>query len=96
MSIGYYIGRFSFASFGVSHIIIIIIVCHHNKISQLVIHTLRDVISFPLVGDIQDWTHNWKTTCVLLTCILFLATIFWSMGIFISGDTRRTESTTST
>ncbi|KAF4381024.1 hypothetical protein F8388_011946 [Cannabis sativa] len=60
-------------------------------ISQLVIHTLGDVISFPLVGDIQDWTHNWKTTCVILT-----SAIFWSMGIFVSGDTRRTENTTST
>ncbi|KAF4381021.1 hypothetical protein F8388_011943 [Cannabis sativa] len=65
-------------------------------VSQLIIHTLGDVISFPLVGHILDWTHNWRTTCIILTSVLFLAAICWTIGIFVSKENINEESMEST
>ncbi|KAF4381423.1 hypothetical protein G4B88_029778 [Cannabis sativa] len=65
-------------------------------VSQLIIHTLGDVISFPLVGHILDWTHNWRTTCIILTSVLFLAAICWTIGIFVSKENITEESVEST
>lgn len=51
--------------------------------STVLIHVFGDVPSSPLVGVLQDRIHNWRTTTLVLTSILFLAAIIWFIGIFL-------------
>ncbi|KAG0562247.1 hypothetical protein KC19_9G130000 [Ceratodon purpureus] len=48
--------------------------------STVCIHVLGDVPSAPIVGAIQDWVHNWRFSCLILTSVLFLAAAIWGTG----------------
>ncbi|KAK0605575.1 hypothetical protein LWI29_028272 [Acer saccharum] len=60
-------------------------------ISTVSIHIFGDVPSSPLVGVFQDHVNNWRTTSLVLTSILFLASGIWFVGIFLKGVDRFNE-----
>ncbi|GJN02291.1 hypothetical protein PR202_ga19625 [Eleusine coracana subsp. coracana] len=59
--------------------------------STVSIHIFGDVPSSPLVGLLQDKIHNWRATALTLTSILFIAAIFWFIGIFVRSVDRFNE-----
>ncbi|KAK3142020.1 hypothetical protein QOZ80_4BG0341130 [Eleusine coracana subsp. coracana] len=59
--------------------------------STVSIHIFGDVPSSPLVGLLQDKIHNWRATALSLTSILFIAAIFWFIGIFVRSVDRFNE-----
>ncbi|TVU15139.1 hypothetical protein EJB05_38644 [Eragrostis curvula] len=59
--------------------------------STVSIHIFGDVPSSPLVGLLQDKIHNWRSTALMLTSILFIAAIFWFIGIFVRSVDRFDE-----
>uniref|UniRef100_A0A0E0I4A7 Major facilitator superfamily (MFS) profile domain-containing protein n=1 Tax=Oryza nivara TaxID=4536 RepID=A0A0E0I4A7_ORYNI len=59
--------------------------------STVAIHIFGDVPSSPLVGLLQDKIHNWRSTALTLTSILFIAAIFWFIGIFVRSVDRFNE-----
>ncbi|KQJ83683.1 probable sphingolipid transporter spinster homolog 2 [Brachypodium distachyon] len=59
--------------------------------STVSIHIFGDVPSSPLVGLLQDNIHNWRATALTLTSILFIAVIFWFIGIFVRSVDRFNE-----
>uniref|UniRef100_A0ACD5USL8 Uncharacterized protein n=1 Tax=Avena sativa TaxID=4498 RepID=A0ACD5USL8_AVESA len=59
--------------------------------STVSIHIFGDVPSSPLVGLLQDKIHNWRATALTLTSILFVAVVFWFMGIFVRSVDRFNE-----
>nr|XP_043620565.1 probable sphingolipid transporter spinster homolog 2 isoform X2 [Erigeron canadensis] len=59
--------------------------------STVSIHVFGDVPSSPLVGVIQDNINNWRTSALILTSILFLASGIWFIGIFLHGVDRYNE-----
>ncbi|KAF8702762.1 hypothetical protein HU200_032593 [Digitaria exilis] len=52
-------------------------------VSTVSIHIFGDVPSSPLVGLLQDKINNWRATALILTSILFIAAVFWFIGIFV-------------
>ncbi|EPS57990.1 hypothetical protein M569_16826, partial [Genlisea aurea] len=60
-------------------------------ISTVSIHVFGDVPSSPLVGLLQDRINNWRKTALILTSILFVASIVWFVGIFIESVDRYNE-----
>ncbi|KAG8065334.1 hypothetical protein GUJ93_ZPchr0004g39704 [Zizania palustris] len=59
--------------------------------STVSIHIFGDVPSSPLVGLLQDKIHNWRSTALTLTSILFIAAVFWFIGIFVQSVDRFNE-----
>ncbi|WVZ86467.1 hypothetical protein U9M48_033237 [Paspalum notatum var. saurae] len=59
--------------------------------STVSIHIFGDVPSSPLVGLLQDKIHNWRATALTLTSILFIAAVFWFIGIFVRSVDRFNE-----
>ncbi|KAJ0441742.1 putative major facilitator superfamily, MFS transporter superfamily [Helianthus annuus] len=59
--------------------------------STVSIHVFGDVPSSPLVGVMQDRINNWRTSALILTSILFLASGIWFIGIFIPSVDRYNE-----
>jgi MFS family permease len=59
--------------------------------STVSIHIFGDVPSSPLVGLLQDKIHNWRATALTLTSILFIAAVFWFIGIFVRTVDRFNE-----
>ncbi|KAL6651074.1 hypothetical protein ACP70R_009999 [Stipagrostis hirtigluma subsp. patula] len=59
--------------------------------STVSIHIFGDVPSSPLVGLLQDKINNWRSTALTLTSILFIAAIFWFIGIFVRSVDRFNE-----
>ncbi|KAJ9561228.1 hypothetical protein OSB04_006388 [Centaurea solstitialis] len=59
--------------------------------STVSIHVFGDVPSSPLVGVVQDNINNWRTTALILTSILFLASGIWFIGIFLHSVDRYDE-----
>ncbi|XP_028803373.1 probable sphingolipid transporter spinster homolog 2 isoform X2 [Neltuma alba] len=59
--------------------------------STVAIHVFGDVPSSPLVGVFQDHIHNWRTTALTLTAILFPAAGIWFIGIFLRSVDRFNE-----
>ncbi|XP_006652538.2 probable sphingolipid transporter spinster homolog 2 [Oryza brachyantha] len=59
--------------------------------STVSIHIFGDVPSSPLVGLLQDKINNWRSTALALTSILFIAAIFWFIGIFVRSVDRFNE-----
>ncbi|CAO2813610.1 unnamed protein product [Amaranthus hypochondriacus] len=60
--------------------------------STVSIHVFGDVPSSPLVGVLQDHIHNWRTTALSLTSILFLAAAIWLIGIFLHSPDKSNEA----
>ncbi|XP_078436090.1 putative sphingolipid transporter spinster homolog 2 [Wolffia australiana] len=60
-------------------------------LSTVSIHIFGDVPSSPLVGVLQDHVHNWRETALILTSILFIASGFWFIGIFLCSVDRFDE-----
>lgn len=67
--------------------------------STVSIHIFGDVPSSPLVGVLQDYVNNWRTSALVLTSVLFIAAAVWSIGIFLHSvdrfheDIEHTDST---
>ncbi|KAL6903725.1 hypothetical protein ACP4OV_004538 [Aristida adscensionis] len=59
--------------------------------STVSIHIFGDVPSSPLVGLLQDKINNWRSTALTLTSILFIAAVFWFIGIFVRSVDRFNE-----
>lgn len=59
--------------------------------STVSIHIFGDVPSSPLVGLLQDKINNWRATALTLTSILFIAAIFWFIGMFVRSVDRFNE-----
>ncbi|KAL7591210.1 hypothetical protein Lser_V15G34329 [Lactuca serriola] len=59
--------------------------------STVSIHVFGDVPSSPLVGVLQDNIKNWRTSALILTSILFLASGIWFIGIFVQSVDRYNE-----
>ncbi|XP_062226219.1 probable sphingolipid transporter spinster homolog 2 isoform X2 [Phragmites australis] len=59
--------------------------------STVSIHIFGDVPSSPLVGLLQDKINNWRVTALTLTSILFIAAVFWFVGIFVHSVDRFNE-----
>ncbi|XP_062184094.1 probable sphingolipid transporter spinster homolog 2 [Phragmites australis] len=59
--------------------------------STVAIHIFGDVPSSPLVGLLQDKINNWRATALTLTSILFIAAVFWFIGIFVRSVDRFNE-----
>ncbi|KFK28236.1 hypothetical protein AALP_AA8G490100 [Arabis alpina] len=59
--------------------------------STVLIHVLGDVPSSPLYGKMQDRLKNWRTSTLIITSILFIAAIIWSIGIFMNSVDRSNE-----
>ncbi|XP_071697032.1 probable sphingolipid transporter spinster homolog 2 [Rutidosis leptorrhynchoides] len=64
--------------------------------STVAIHVFGDVPSSPLVGVIQDNINNWRTSALILTSILFLASGIWFIGIFLDDVDRVNEDRENT
>jgi hypothetical protein len=60
-------------------------------VSTVSIHVFGDVPSSPLVGLLQDKINNWRSTALILTSILFIAAVFWFIGIFVPSVDRFKE-----
>ncbi|GJS74594.1 probable sphingolipid transporter spinster homolog 2 [Tanacetum coccineum] len=60
--------------------------------STVSIHVFGDVPSSPLVGVIQDNINNWRTSALILTSILFLASGIWFI-VVTAEDTATSAST---
>ncbi|CAL5026343.1 unnamed protein product [Urochloa decumbens] len=60
-------------------------------VSTVSIHIFGDVPSSPLVGLVQDKINNWRSTALLLTSILFIAAVFWFIGMFVPSVDRFKE-----
>ncbi|RCV34623.1 hypothetical protein SETIT_7G173900v2 [Setaria italica] len=60
-------------------------------VSTVSIHIFGDVPSSPLVGLLQDKINNWRSTALILTSILFIAAVFWFIGIFVPSVDRFKE-----
>jgi len=60
-------------------------------VSTVSIHIFGDVPSSPLVGLLQDKINNWRSTALILTSILFIAAVFWFIGIFVPSVDRFNE-----
>nr|XP_043622080.1 probable sphingolipid transporter spinster homolog 2 isoform X2 [Erigeron canadensis] len=54
-------------------------------------HIFGDVLSTALVGKLQDKVDNWRTSILILTLVLFLATGIWFMGMFLHNLDRYDE-----
>ncbi|KAG8082731.1 hypothetical protein GUJ93_ZPchr0014g47326 [Zizania palustris] len=59
--------------------------------STVSIHIFGDVPSSPLVGLLQDKIRDWRSTALTLTSILFIAAVFWFIGIFVRSVDRFNE-----
>ncbi|VAH34400.1 unnamed protein product [Triticum turgidum subsp. durum] len=59
--------------------------------STVSIHIFGDVPSSPIVGALQDYLHNWRSTALLLTSVLFIAFGFWFTAIFFRSVDRSNE-----
>ncbi|CAO2035840.1 unnamed protein product [Urochloa humidicola] len=62
-------------------------------VSTVSIHIFGDVPSSPLVGLLQDKINNWRSTALILTSILFIAAVFWFIGMFVPSVDRSKEET---
>ncbi|CAN6276352.1 unnamed protein product [Urochloa humidicola] len=60
-------------------------------VSTVSIHIFGDVPSSPLVGLLQDKINNWRSTALILTSILFIAAVFWFIGMFVPSVDRFKE-----
>ncbi|GBG75536.1 hypothetical protein CBR_g20167 [Chara braunii] len=56
------------------------------------IHIFGDVPSPPVVGYIQDQVHDWRISMVLLSCLLFVASMAWAAGSMMPNNTSSTPS----
>ncbi|CAN4112000.1 unnamed protein product [Withania somnifera] len=59
--------------------------------STVSIHIFGDVPSSPLVGVVQDHINNWRVTALMLTSVLFVASVIWFVGIFLHSVDRSNE-----
>lgn len=59
--------------------------------STVSIHIFGDVPSSPLVGVLQDYTDNWRSSALILTSVLFIAAGIWCIGIFLPSIDRFNE-----
>ncbi|KAL3687614.1 hypothetical protein R1sor_013923 [Riccia sorocarpa] len=49
----------------------------------VLIHILGDVPSAPLIGLLQDYLQNWRTSSLILTSVLFPCSIIWYSGSYL-------------